>query len=122
MVRSSLDCGATGVCLSRAGAKAITYPHGNPAHNRKRCSGASDAAACRPGERMADQWGRQARESRISVGKASLYAREIGGGPPIIVLHGGPDFDSGYFLPDLDRSAYAYRLIYYDQRGPRPVG
>jgi len=32
------------------------------------------------------------------------------------LLHGGPDFDSAYLLPDLDRLADAYRLIYYDQR------
>jgi len=57
------------------------------------------------------------REGRIPVGKASLYSREIGRGPPIIVLHGGPDFDHGYLLPDLDRLADAFRLIYYDQRG-----
>ena len=57
------------------------------------------------------------RESRISVGKALLYSREIGQGQPIIVLHGGPDFDHGYLLPDLDRLADAFRLIYYDQRG-----
>ena len=35
-------------------------------------------------------------ESRIPVGGASLYAREIGRGQPVIVLHGGPDFDHGY--------------------------
>src|SRR5216684_465604 len=57
------------------------------------------------------------RESRIQVGSASLYAREVGQGPPIIVLHGGPDFDHGYLLPDLDRLAEAFRIIYYDQRG-----
>src|SRR5712692_10068429 len=56
-------------------------------------------------------------ESRIPVEKASLYAREIGRGQPIIVLHGGPDFDHSYLLPDLDRLADAFRLIYYDQRG-----
>jgi proline iminopeptidase len=56
-------------------------------------------------------------ESRIPAGKASLYAREIGRGQPFIVLHGGPDFDHGYLLPDLDRLADAFRLIYYDQRG-----
>jgi pimeloyl-ACP methyl ester carboxylesterase len=54
------------------------------------------------------------RESRIPVGKASLYSREIGRGQPMIVLHGGPDFDHGYLLPDLDRFADAFRLIYYD--------
>ena len=57
------------------------------------------------------------RESRIPVGRASLYCREIGQGQPIIVLHGGPDFDHGYLLPDMDRLADAFRLIYYDQRG-----
>ena len=57
------------------------------------------------------------RESRIPVGKTSLYARDVGRGQPLIVLHGGPDFDIGYLLPDLDRLADAFRLIYYDQRG-----
>jgi pimeloyl-ACP methyl ester carboxylesterase len=57
------------------------------------------------------------RESRIPVGKASLYSRDIGRGQPIIVLHGGPDFDHRYLLPDLDRLADGFRLIYYDQRG-----
>jgi proline iminopeptidase len=56
-------------------------------------------------------------EERVPVGGASLYAREIGRGQPIIVLHGGPDFDHSYLLPDLDRLADAYWLIYYDQRG-----
>lgn len=57
------------------------------------------------------------RESRVPVGTTSLYARAIGQGPPVIVLHGGPDFDHGYLLPDLDRLADTFRLIYYDQRG-----
>src|SRR5205085_1587252 len=58
-----------------------------------------------------------ARERRIPVANVRLYAREIGQGPPIIVLHGGPDFDHSYLLPDLDRLADGFRLIYYDQRG-----
>ena len=57
------------------------------------------------------------REERVDVGGASLYGRDIGRGLPIIVLHGGPDFDHNYLVPDLDRLAEAYRLIYYDQRG-----
>ncbi len=56
-------------------------------------------------------------ESRVPIGNATLYAREIGSGQPIIVLHGGPDFDHTYLLPDLDRLAASFRLIYYDQRG-----
>jgi proline iminopeptidase len=57
------------------------------------------------------------REGHIPVGKASLFFREVGRGQPMIVLHGGPDFDHGYLLPDLDRLSDAFRLIYYDQRG-----
>ncbi|HET6983925.1 MAG TPA: alpha/beta fold hydrolase [Myxococcaceae bacterium] len=54
---------------------------------------------------------------RIPVGKASLYAREIGRGTPLVILHGGPDFDHRYLLPEMDRLADGYRLIFYDQRG-----
>lgn len=57
------------------------------------------------------------REGYVPVDGASLYYREVGGGQPIIVLHGGPDFDHRYLLPDMDRLSNAYRLIYYDQRG-----
>lgn len=56
-------------------------------------------------------------EIRIPAGNAALYSRAIGHGIPIIVLHGGPDFDHGYLLPELDRLSDAFRLIYYDQRG-----
>ena len=56
-------------------------------------------------------------ESRIKVGNTSLYVRAIGKGKPVIVLHGGPDFDHSYLLPDLDRLKDAFHLIYYDQRG-----
>jgi proline iminopeptidase len=57
------------------------------------------------------------RESRIPVGGAELYSREIGQGTTIIILHGGPDFDHSYLLPEMDRLSDSYRLIYYDQRG-----
>jgi proline iminopeptidase len=57
-------------------------------------------------------------ERRIPVAGASLYSRAIGRGhQPVIVLHGGPDFDHRYLLPELDRLADRFRLIYYDQRG-----
>ena len=46
-----------------------------------------------------------------------LFCREVGDGPPIVVLHGGPDFDHAYLRPELDRLADAFRLVYYDQRG-----
>src|SRR5258708_4111014 len=56
-------------------------------------------------------------EGYIPVENARLYYREIGQGQPLVVLHGGPDFDHAYLLPDLDRLSDSFRLIYYDQRG-----
>lgn len=56
-------------------------------------------------------------ESYLPVDGAELFYREIGQGQPIIVIHGGPDFDHTYLLPDMDRLSDSYRLIYYDQRG-----
>ena len=61
--------------------------------------------------------GANARETRIPVGSATLYARAIGRGQPTIVLHGGPDFDHAYLLPELDQLKDRLQLIYYDQRG-----
>jgi proline iminopeptidase len=58
-----------------------------------------------------------AREGHVPVGGARLFTRVVGSGPPVIVLHGGPDFDHTYLLPELDRVARHARLIYYDQRG-----
>jgi proline iminopeptidase len=57
------------------------------------------------------------RESRVPVGGAELYAREIGKGTSAIVLHGGPAFDHSYLLPELDRLSDAFHLFYYDRRG-----
>ena len=58
-----------------------------------------------------------ARESYVCVKGGRLYVREIGSGTPIVVLHGGPDFNHNYLLPELDDLANTFRLIYYDQRG-----
>jgi len=46
-----------------------------------------------------------------------MYTRSIGSGPPMIVVHGGPDFDHQYLLPEMDALAHALHLVYYDQRG-----
>jgi proline iminopeptidase len=48
---------------------------------------------------------------------ADLYYVDIGEGTPIVVVHGGPDFDHHYLRPELDRLADSFRLVYYDQRG-----
>jgi proline iminopeptidase len=46
-----------------------------------------------------------------------LFLREVGAGRPILVLHGGPDFDHTYLRPELDVLAGSFRLVFYDQRG-----
>jgi proline iminopeptidase len=58
-----------------------------------------------------------ATEGTIPVANARLYYRQIGQGPSLLILHGGPDFDHTYLLPELDRLSHTCRLIYYDQRG-----
>jgi proline iminopeptidase len=59
----------------------------------------------------------EARTRYLTAGGARLYVREIGEGPSIVILHGGPDFGFDYLLPELDRLAARFRLVYYDQRG-----
>jgi proline iminopeptidase len=59
----------------------------------------------------------EARTGLVSAGAARLHFRDVGDGPPVVVLHGGPDFDYDYLLPELDRLADHCRVIFYDQRG-----
>lgn len=47
----------------------------------------------------------------------ALYVHEIGDGPPLVVVHGGPAYDHTYLRPELDRVGEGFRLVYYDQRG-----
>ena len=56
-------------------------------------------------------------EQYLGDGTDRLYVRDIGEGPPVIVLHGGPDFDHEYLVPEMDELAESFRLVYYDQRG-----
>ena len=54
----------------------------------------------------------------VDLDGGRLYGREVGDGDPtIVVVHGGPDFDHGYMLPEMDALAASFRLVYYDQRG-----
>jgi proline iminopeptidase len=56
-------------------------------------------------------------EGLITVNGVKLYCREMGKGEPIVVVHGGPGLDEGYFHPWIDSLSKQYRLITYDQRG-----
>lgn len=46
-----------------------------------------------------------------------LFCRDVGDGHPAVVVHGGPSLDHAYLLPELDRLAASFHLLYYDQRG-----
>jgi proline iminopeptidase len=59
----------------------------------------------------------QEREGWVVGDGIRLYVREVGVGPPVVVVHGGPDFDHMYLVPELDRLAASFHVVYYDQRG-----
>jgi proline iminopeptidase len=59
----------------------------------------------------------EARSGFLTDGRVGLHVREVGAGPALVVLHGGPDFDYDYLLPELDVLADRFRLVYYAQRG-----
>ena len=59
----------------------------------------------------------EARAGFLTAGEVRLHVREVGEGPSLVVLHGGPDFDYDYLLPELDLLAERLRVVYYDQRG-----
>ena len=46
-----------------------------------------------------------------------LHVEELGEGPPLIVLHGGPGLDHTTFRPYLDPLSENVRLLYMDERG-----
>lgn len=47
----------------------------------------------------------------------ALFTRDVGAGPDVAVLHGGPGAHHDYLLPQFDTLATGRRLRYYDQRG-----
>ncbi|HXJ30750.1 MAG TPA: alpha/beta fold hydrolase [Gemmatimonadales bacterium] len=53
----------------------------------------------------------------LHVNGVDLFAHQVGTGPLVVVLHGGPGADHDYLLPQYDRLAHARTLFYYDQRG-----
>lgn len=55
--------------------------------------------------------------TRLSVNGTRLHVVERGGGPSVIVLHGGPGLDHRAFGDYLDPLAARFRLLFVDQRG-----
>jgi proline iminopeptidase len=52
----------------------------------------------------------------LEVNGTELFIRRMGAGEPIIVVHGGPVLEHGYFLPHFARLARDFELIFFDQR------
>ncbi len=48
---------------------------------------------------------------------AELFVKEMGAGPEVVVLHGGPGAHHDYLIPGFDRLADEFHLYFYDQRG-----
>jgi proline iminopeptidase len=46
-----------------------------------------------------------------------VFVRDVGQGPPVVVVNGGPGLDFNYLAPDLAPLAERHRVIYFDQRG-----
>lgn len=57
------------------------------------------------------------RTETVRVPGADLFVRRVGGGRPVVVLHGGPGADHEYLRPGFDALADGRELRYYDQRG-----
>ena len=53
----------------------------------------------------------------VDIGNTRLFCETTGNGYPLIVLHGGPGMDHGYFRPWLDALGGRFRVMYVDQRG-----
>lgn len=53
----------------------------------------------------------------VEVNGVRLYTRQVGTGPLVIVLHGGPGAHHDYLRPQYDDLASGRTLYYYDQRG-----
>lgn len=51
------------------------------------------------------------------INGTQLYCKSIGTGVPLVILHGGPGLDHSYFLPQMQKLADTYELIFFDQRG-----
>lgn len=53
----------------------------------------------------------------LTVDGMPLFTRQVGTGPLVIVLHGGPGASHDYLLPQYDLLSKGRQLFYYDQRG-----
>src|SRR5262249_23619322 len=57
------------------------------------------------------------REGFVDANGLFLFYKEIGSGPPLVVVHGGPGASHDYFLPYLLPLARHHRVVFIDERG-----
>ncbi len=50
-------------------------------------------------------------------GAAVMHVRDLGDGPPVVLLHAGPGLDGSIFLPGAERLARSHRLLIADLPG-----
>lgn len=58
----------------------------------------------------------EVKEGFMIINGSDVYYKTMGGGEPLLVIHGGPVLDHSYFLPHFESLARDYQLIFYDQR------
>jgi proline iminopeptidase len=51
------------------------------------------------------------------INGTQIFCKSIGTGIPLMILHGGPGLDHTYLLPQMEKLADTYELIFFDQRG-----
>lgn len=61
-------------------------------------------------------------EQFIAANGVMIYAKTIGRGLPLFIVHGGPGASHDYFLPYLLPLAQQYKLIFIDERGSGKSG
>ncbi len=57
------------------------------------------------------------RERFVDLPAVRLYARVLGEGEPLLVLHGGPALSHEYLFPGLSPLADVAKVVFFDQRG-----
>jgi proline iminopeptidase len=76
--------------------------------------------ACGGGEPPAsageEEGGSRFTEGLLPVNGTELYVRQMGSGPAVMVVHGGPLLEQGYLVPFLEPLADDHRLVFFDQR------
>ncbi|NQV16564.1 alpha/beta fold hydrolase [bacterium] len=70
-------------------------------------------AACNQTQKISDP----PRSGLVQLATTQLEYEIMGSGEPLVIIHGGPGLEFGYFMPGILELAKHYQLIFYHQRG-----